>query len=139
MPDLPARPSARQNVAGKGEAATQASRAHDASGLRHNEPSVSHHEKTVDQVTAFAPAVTHETVKPAQHNVIEEHIQRETHVHDVYHRIQPVRDVEVLPARHYVQDPNGGLTEVAERDLPAHLGDTQEQIGEASSRRSVDS
>ncbi|KAK0707292.1 hypothetical protein B0H67DRAFT_647488 [Lasiosphaeris hirsuta] len=134
MPD-PSTPCARQNGAGKDKATRQGF--HDASGAPEG-PSVSHHEETVDQDTSFAPAVTHETVKPVQHNVVEEQIQRETHVHDVYHRIQPVRDVEVLPARHHVQGADGALTEVHEKDLPSYFGDSQEGIGEAS-RRSADS
>lgn len=59
------------------------------------------------------------------HEIKEEQIQREIHNHDVYHRVQPVYDVEVKPARHYVSDNNGGLVEVSEADLPDCTGNNQ--------------
>jgi hypothetical protein len=52
------------------------------------------------------------------HEIKEERIYREIHDHDVYHRIQPVYDVEVLPARHFVPGPDGNLVEVSEDKLP---------------------
>ncbi|KAI1469513.1 uncharacterized protein F4812DRAFT_470432 [Daldinia caldariorum] len=55
-----------------------------------------------DQTITYAPAVTHETIRPHVHEIMEEQIYREIHNHDVYHRIQPVYDVEILPARHFV-------------------------------------
>lgn len=48
----------------------------------------------------------------------EERIYREIHNYDVCHRIQPVYDVEVLPARHFVPGADGNLVEVSEDELP---------------------
>ncbi|KAI2617205.1 hypothetical protein GGS26DRAFT_603258 [Hypomontagnella submonticulosa] len=83
--------------------------------------------KTVDtdQTTTYAPAVTHEIVRPQVHEIIEEQIYREIHNHDVYHRIQPVYDIEVLPARHLVPGDDGRLVEVSEDKLPDCTGEKQ--------------
>jgi hypothetical protein len=63
--------------------------------------------------TQYAPAVTHETVIPEVRHVEEKVVTREVHNHDVYHRILPIRDVEILPAKHFVRDPStGNLTEI---------------------------
>ncbi|KAF2120913.1 hypothetical protein BDV96DRAFT_641562 [Lophiotrema nucula] len=73
----------------------------------------------VDKTTRVAPAVTHEVVRPHEHEIIEEKIYREIHNHDVYHYILPVREVEVLPARHFVSTPDGnGLMEVPDTKFP---------------------
>ncbi len=63
-------------------------------------------------------AVVHETVHKDVHHVREELIRREIHTHDVYHRIQPVIDVEVLPARHFLPVEGGGLVEVNVDEIP---------------------
>ncbi|KAI1799462.1 hypothetical protein F4811DRAFT_568198 [Daldinia bambusicola] len=75
-----------------------------------------------DQTVTYAPAVTHETIRPHVHEIMEEQIYREIHNHDVYHRIQPVYDVEILPARHFVPGPEGRLVEVPESSLPECTG-----------------
>jgi hypothetical protein len=62
-------------------------------------------------------AVTQERIKPHQHEVLEEQITRETHVHDVYHEIQPIIEREVRPAKHFIPTEDGGLREVAAEDL----------------------
>ncbi|KAI6090988.1 hypothetical protein F4821DRAFT_227193 [Hypoxylon rubiginosum] len=82
---------------------------------------------TVDteEVTTHAPAVTHETIRPHIHEIIEEQIYRDIHTHEVFHRIQPVYDVEFLPARHFVPGSDGGLVEVSEDDLPDCTGSNQ--------------
>ncbi|KAF2745524.1 hypothetical protein M011DRAFT_460105 [Sporormia fimetaria CBS 119925] len=74
------------------------------------------------QSTHFAPAVTHEYIKPIEHEVHEERIYREIHNHDVYPRIQPVYETEVLPPRHFIPDPNDpdNLIEVSEDQLPEY-------------------
>lgn len=61
--------------------------------------------------------MTKEIVKPVVHEQVEEHITRHTHNYDVYHKILPVRDVEVLPARHWVPGPDGRLVQVDEKDV----------------------
>ncbi|KAK3986304.1 hypothetical protein QBC44DRAFT_333504 [Cladorrhinum sp. PSN332] len=89
---------------------------------------------TTDKTTEAAPAVTHEVVKPKIHEVMHEQIQRDIHEHHVVQKIQPVIDVEVLPARHYVPGPGGRLVEVAEKDLPACTGENQNwHVGEGPS------
>ncbi len=57
-----------------------------------------HHDTTVHE--QVAPAVEHETVKPARHEKTNDIIDKEIH-QDHYHRtIQPVKDTEVLPEQH---------------------------------------
>ncbi|KAF2808432.1 uncharacterized protein BDZ99DRAFT_572298 [Mytilinidion resinicola] len=74
----------------------------------------------------WAPAVTHETVIPHRHHIREEQIHREIHNHTYLHRIQPVLEFEVLPARHFVPDSSGQkLVEVSEDELPECTGDNQ--------------
>lgn len=65
----------------------------------------------------FASAVTHETIKPVVYEVQQEVIDREIHTYDHVHRIQPIHDVEVLPALHYVKDEHGNLVEVSEDEI----------------------
>ena len=74
----------------------------------------------VDETVRYATAVTHEEIRPVVHNIREEHVTREVHTYDVYHRILPVVDVQVLPAKHFVRDPETGkLVEIAESQVPA--------------------
>ncbi|KAK4225022.1 hypothetical protein QBC38DRAFT_457703 [Podospora fimiseda] len=89
---------------------------------------------TTDKTTETAPAVTHEVVKPEIHEVMHEQIERDIHEHHVVQKILPVIDVEVLPARHYVQGEDGRLVEVKEAALPECTGENQNwHIGEGSS------
>lgn len=69
-----------------------------------------------------APAITHETIRAQRQEVRQEVITRETHDYHVYHRILPIIDIEVLPARHYVpiQD---GFVEIDEEELPGRTRD----------------
>ncbi|CAF9939880.1 MAG: hypothetical protein ALECFALPRED_008366 [Alectoria fallacina] len=69
-------------------------------------------------VERVAPAVVHEEVHRAVHHVREEVITREIHTHDVYHRILPVVDVEVLPPRHFLPVEGGGLVEISAQEVP---------------------
>ncbi|PSN72879.1 hypothetical protein BS50DRAFT_582494 [Corynespora cassiicola Philippines] len=78
-----------------------------------------------DHSTRWAAAVTHEIIKPIEHHIREERIYREIHNHDVYHRIQPVREIEILPARHFVRDSDGDLNEVSAEQLPGCTGQNQ--------------
>jgi hypothetical protein len=64
------------------------------------------------------PAVVHETVQQRVHHVREEVITREIHTHDVFHRILPVIDVEVLPPRHFLPVEGGGLVEIGADEVP---------------------
>ena len=106
---------------------------HDDVGLNHNRP------KDVDAATVLAraqghseqfhvdkriaPAVTKETIHREIHHVREEQITREIHTYDVYHRILPIVDVEVLPARHFLPVDGGGLVEVRAEDVPGRSKD----------------
>ncbi|KAL8782516.1 MAG: hypothetical protein Q9213_005319 [Squamulea squamosa] len=69
-------------------------------------------------VEKVAPAVVHETVHKDIHHVREEHITKEIHNHDVYHRILPIIDVEVLPPRHFLPVEGGGLVEISGKEVP---------------------
>ncbi|KAK8126777.1 uncharacterized protein PG998_002536 [Apiospora kogelbergensis] len=72
-----------------------------------------------------APAVTHEHVWPQVREVREERIQRDIHNYDIYPQIQPIYDLEILPARHFIEDADGNRVEVAEKDLPCCTGGNQ--------------
>ena len=63
-------------------------------------------------------AVVHEKIRKDIHHVREEVITREIHNHDVYHRIQPIIDVEVLPPRHFLPVEGGGLVEISAQEVP---------------------
>lgn len=63
-------------------------------------------------------AVVHETVHDNVHYVREEQITKEIHNHDVYHRILPIIDVEVLPPRHFLPVEGGGLVEISGKEVP---------------------
>ena len=63
-------------------------------------------------------AVVHETVNKDIHHVRQEIITREIHNHDVYHRILPIIDVEVLPPRHFLPVEGGGLVEISADEVP---------------------
>ena len=69
-----------------------------------------------------APAITRETIQAQYEEVRQEVITRETHDYHVYHRILPIIDIEVLPARHFVpiQD---GYVEIDEEELPGRTRD----------------
>ena len=62
--------------------------------------------------------MVHENVTQDIHHIREEVITREVHNHDVFHRILPVVDVEVLPPRHFLPVEGGGLVEVSASEVP---------------------
>jgi hypothetical protein len=68
--------------------------------------------------THLVPAVTHETVRPVFHETRTEKVTREIHNVDIYHHILPIKDIEVLPARHFIHSPSGTLKEIASETLP---------------------
>jgi len=84
-------------------------------------------ENVVDtfQHTHLAPAVTKETIQPVVHNIRQEKITRDIHNVDIIHRELPIKQVEVLPARHFVRTPTGSLSEVSLTDLPDALAANQ--------------
>lgn len=79
----------------------------------------------------WAPAVTHETVRQDVHQVREEVITREIHQHHYIHRVQPVEEVEVLPARHYMLDGEGIIREVPAHQVASRVSkDAQKAVAE---------
>ena len=73
-----------------------------------------------------ATAVTHELIKPHQHEIVQHKIYREIHNYEHFRRIQPVMMTEVLPPRHWIPNPNGeGLIEISAEELPARTGDNR--------------
>ena len=52
------------------------------------------------------------------HHKREEVVTREIHTHDVFHRILPIIDVEVLPPRHFLPVEGGGLVEIGADEVP---------------------
>ena len=85
----------------------------------------------VEVLEHWAPAVTHETIIQDVHEVREERITREIHEDHYYHRILPIEEVEVLPARHYVLDPNGIIREVPAQHVPGRVSkDAQRVVAE---------
>jgi len=83
---------------------------------------------TVDTegVVKWAPAVTHEIIKPHTHEIIQQKIYREIHNYEHFYRLQPVRMTEVLPPRHWIPNPDGeGLIEISADELPARTGENR--------------
>jgi hypothetical protein len=66
---------------------------------------------TVD--TTVAPPVTHETRHTKRVEVVQEAITRDIHVDHYYHYIQPVKVVEVNPARHFTLNSKGEKVSIA--------------------------
>ncbi|KAK8139101.1 hypothetical protein PG984_002481 [Apiospora sp. TS-2023a] len=82
---------------------------------------------TVDQDEEIKnlPAVTHQHVQPQVHEIVTERIERHIHNYDIYPQIQPIYDLEILPARHFIEDAEGHRVEVSEADLPCCTGENQ--------------
>ncbi|KAF2996622.1 hypothetical protein E8E13_002019 [Curvularia kusanoi] len=79
-----------------------------------------------DGDVTWAPAVTHEVVKPHRHEIVQHKIYREIHNYEHFHRIQPVMMTEVLPPRHWIPNPDGeGLIEISADELPARTGENR--------------
>lgn len=57
-------------------------------------------------------AATQETVHKETTELIQEEITRDIHEDDHYHYIQPIKQTEVLPTKHYIHDVNGNLVEI---------------------------
>jgi hypothetical protein len=74
------------------------------------------------QHTHLASAVTKEKVQPLIQEVQTEKVTRDVHNTHIIHRILPIKETEILPARHFVKSPSGELIEVAEADVDKALG-----------------
>ncbi|MCJ1333802.1 hypothetical protein MMC10_010502 [Thelotrema lepadinum] len=84
--------------------------------------------------------VTHEVLQPHIEHVTHRPVNHEIHEHHVLHRIQPVVDVEVLPARHFVvvDDQAGGVKKGAGDHQDSQESDKHIEIkGEGSRRQSL--
>jgi hypothetical protein len=75
----------------------------------------------------WAPAVTHETVTTEVSEICEEQITREIHNHHVFHRVLPIIDIEVLPARHFVPV-EGGYAEISADEVPGRAGENAQWL-----------
>lgn len=75
-------------------------------------------ENELNLMLLLCPAVVHETIHQEVHEIRQEVITREIHNHEYYHRILPIVDVEVLPARHFLPVEGGGLVEISGDDVP---------------------
>lgn len=121
-----------RHLSANGEASTDASLDNDIPSARSNQDSagpfnldgvdVKKEPETVSLHEYQAPAVTHETIKSERHEVIQKVITRETHDYHIYHRILPIIDIEVKPARHFVPIQEG-FVEIAEEELPGRTRD----------------
>lgn len=78
--------------------------------------------------TKWSPAVTHENRTVNTHEIIQHAITREIHNHHIFHRILPIMDIEVLPARHFVPTDDGGLAEIAAEDAPVDSTERLQQL-----------
>jgi hypothetical protein len=57
--------------------------------------------------------VTHEVIKHHRTEVFREEVTKEIHVHHYYTYTQPIKTVEILPARHFIVDEKtGGKIEI---------------------------
>lgn len=61
-----------------------------------------------DVETIFHPSVTREVLKEHTVKVVQEEISRDIHLHHFYTYVQPVKVVEILPARHFTIDEKTG-------------------------------
>ncbi|KAF2861691.1 hypothetical protein K470DRAFT_293964, partial [Piedraia hortae CBS 480.64] len=75
----------------------------------------------------WAPAVTHHTIETQTHEILHEEITREIHTHDIYHRILPIIDIEVLPARHFVPSADG-YVEISSDEVPGRAGEKAQWV-----------
>ena len=123
---LPAAPMSSNDAPGVQDAQNVVNRAksntYDTTVIERVAPGKSFREYTafVQAITDLLsfPAVVHETVHQDIHHVREERITRDIHEHDVYHRILPIVDVEVLPPRHFLPVEGGGLVEISASEVP---------------------
>lgn len=82
-----------------------------------------------ETIVTQAPAVTHETRIVNTHEVVHEQITREIHHHHVFHRVQPIDVIEVLPPRHFARHGSGkGYVEIPP---PESSRGMQERVKEA--------
>lgn len=65
-------------------------------------------------------AVVHEHITPTHQEIRQDAITREIHNHDVYHRILPVIETDILPTKHYVKGQDGKTFIEIPEPMPKH-------------------
>ncbi|KAK5171756.1 uncharacterized protein LTR77_003392 [Saxophila tyrrhenica] len=78
----------------------------------------------------MAPAVVHNTVRRDVHEIVHEQRTRDIHEHHVHHRILPIMDIEVKPARHFIKDDEGRCTEISESQIPGRASKHTQRVVE---------
>lgn len=81
-----------------------------------------------DVQKTWSPAVIHEKRIVNTHEIVQRAITREIHNHHIFHRVLPIMDIEVLPARHFVLDENGGLVEIPAEEAPVESPERLHQL-----------
>ena len=77
--------------------------------------------------------MTHQTIQRDVREIHQDHVTNEYHQDEYQHRVLPIFDQEILPARHFVQLDGGGLEEISETDIPCDLPlDLQQRISDAA-------
>jgi len=66
--------------------------------IKHFTAKAGHNDTTVQETVA--PAVTHEVIKPREHEEVNTVVDKEVHQDHYHQTIQPVQDREVLPEQH---------------------------------------
>lgn len=94
-----------------------------------------HHDTSVDQQTA--PTVTHEVVKPTQHEEVSKAVNKEVHQDHYHHIVQPVQDKEVLPERHVHRATDVEHREFDHRDHHATERAIKAEAGKLHNQREV--
>lgn len=78
-----------------------------------------------DVTETLRPAVTQEVIQEHRIEIVQKEITREIHVHHYFTYVQPIRALEVLPARHFIVDSETGeKREIAAPEgwsMPANL------------------
>lgn len=82
--------------------------------------------------TTYSPPVIKEVRETRRHHIQQQAVTREIHRHHMVRKVLPVVDAEVLPARHFIQQPDGELEEVGGEILEERgIVDLQRLIREA--------
>jgi hypothetical protein len=79
--------------------------------------------------TRQAPAVTHEVLHKHTEEIVQEKITRDIHVDHYYEYIQPIKQVIIKPAVHFIIDENGEKVRIPTPDCwkaPPGFAPTQE-------------
>lgn len=78
---------------------------------------------STDINTTYNPPVVHETVKIQRHDIRQEVVHRDIHVHHEVTKIQPIIEQVLLPARHFVETADGSKVEIPAPESTQHATD----------------